>query len=96
MGSDGEEVPVGNGRSWQTHHKLDLGQDPIYYVDTHSLTSKGNYQDTSGVSADPVSNSPQISRYSHFPSAVTSLKEGWGYYMSQYYRFFFLETKSPL
>lgn len=38
----GREMPVGNGRSQQTHHKLDLGQDPIYYVDPHSLTSKGN------------------------------------------------------
>lgn len=45
----GQEMPVGNGRSRQTHHKLDLGQDPIYYVDPYSLTSKGNYQDTSGV-----------------------------------------------
>ena len=45
----GRDMPVGNGRSQQTHHKLDLGQDPIYYVYPRSLTSKGNYQGTSGV-----------------------------------------------
>ena len=71
----GREMPVGNGRSRQTHHKLDLGQDPIYYVDSHSLTSKGNYQGTSGVriliSVQTLSLSPRISRYSQFPSAVT-------------------------